>query len=947
VIAILILAISPLVQNVDATTTFDPGLILHLKADPALRNLLAERSTTTSTEVRVLLVFSYIPSSQQIQELLSFGTLETFTGHVASMHLPVNLLPEVASLDFVERVSTPRNLTGQLDKSIPDISADQVWNTMRDADGNSVNGTGVVIGIIDTGIDYHHKDFFFPNGTTKILYIWDQSTDGRAPLGFDYGNECNRADIQSGTCSEIDGQTNGFDPGHGTAVAAVAASSGEAATLFSSCLRYDGTTWHDDNELCSDPGTASPLLASPSDYRYFGNYKEFSQVFFDLQSPGEYGNFTWEYSQGSGKWNSLPKVQTNQTSSLTRTGTVYFTPPIDWKTDIVDGRAAQYWIRIHSESVQRPASISQAQGNPPYRGVAPGALIIAVKIKDGFDDSFLDGISYVVKRAKELGLPVVINHSFDDVLGSHDGTEALELAFTDLASSGVPIVVAAGNERNANLHVSGKILPGQTITVPWFSNQGLNQYVDLWYSTADDLGISVRAPDNVNVTGPTPESGVHTQEGTIAIVPDQRPTGKEWFINITSTIHDWTFVLTGLTVMNGKWDAWTEPGQFLPSTKIPAPYKIDPSDTIDYPGTAKGVITVGDYMTRYYYRSGCDTCIAYTTSIGKQGIWWDPTAASGVGNVTYYTAMGPTRDGRTKPEIVAPGAMIAAARANNEPERNSDPDNYHQIDSGTSLAAPHVAGVIALMLQINPYLDPEEIRTILTETARQDQFTGKIDQHTGSPLWGWGKLNALNASLDALTLYTVRIEIAAIGLPLETNVTRDGQQVATLTLDQTRTLVLQFQGGDNHTLTLSPYLAAQSGTRYVLEELPWTFSSGGARTFHYKQQFLLQVTSAYGYASGAGWYDGNSTAVVNVIPKVTEGHEFQGWTGSLTSSSQAVEVKMDSSKSLNATWVPISETNMPSILGLALAIVICLAIALVVRYRYRRRTSGESAGRLS
>ena len=294
------------------------------------------------------------------------------------MHLPLSLLPRIASFDFVEHVSYPRALTGQLDASVPEILADQVWNTVKDADGNSVNGTGVVIGIVDTGIDYHHRDFFFPNGTSKILYIWDQSTTGNAPLGFDYGNECSRADIESGTCSEIDGSTNGFDPGHGTAVASVAASSGEAATLFSSCLRYDGTTWHDDMELCQDPGTSSPLLASPSDYRYFGNFGEFNQLFLDIQSPGEYGNFIWQYSQGSGKWSSL-QVETNQTSGLMRTGTVFFTPPADWKTDIVDGRTGQYWIRLRTEYVQKSAVILHTQASPPYKGVAPGALIIAVK----------------------------------------------------------------------------------------------------------------------------------------------------------------------------------------------------------------------------------------------------------------------------------------------------------------------------------------------------------------------------------------------------------------------------------------------------------------------------------------------------------------------------------------------------------------------------------------
>ena len=63
-IAVLILAaISPLVQTVGATFFFDPLVMLHWKADPGLRSFLAEHSTKSQAQVRVLIVFSYVPSS--------------------------------------------------------------------------------------------------------------------------------------------------------------------------------------------------------------------------------------------------------------------------------------------------------------------------------------------------------------------------------------------------------------------------------------------------------------------------------------------------------------------------------------------------------------------------------------------------------------------------------------------------------------------------------------------------------------------------------------------------------------------------------------------------------------------------------------------------------------------------------------------------------------------
>jgi len=944
-VAVLSLAtVSPLIQAVGATFFFDPRVILHWKADPALRSFLAERSTKSQEQVRILIVFSDVPSTRQMRELLALGTLETFTGDVATMHLPLSLLPQIAALDFVNHVSYPRTVNSQLDVSVPEIMADKVWNTVRDAEGNSVNGTGVVVGIVDTGIDYHHGDFFFPNGTSKILYIWDQSVDGNAPQGFDYGNECSRNNIEAATCSEIDGVTNGFDPGHGTAVAAVAASSGQATALFASCLRYDGTMWHDDVKLCQDSQNSSPLLASTSDYRYFGNMGRFNQVFFNIESGGSYGSFIWEYSQGSGKWAPL-QVESNQTLGLDRSGTVFFTPPANWTTDTVDGRTGQYWIRLSTQDASRTATVRHLQANPPYKGVAPSALIIAVKLRDGSDASILDGTNYIARKAEALGLPFVINDSLGDSIGSHDGTDPLELAFTDLAVDGVPITVVAGNSRNLNQHVSGRLYPGPSVTVSWINDPTNNpNYVDLWYSVRDDLAISVRTPNGLNITGPTPESGVNTRDGNVTILPDERASGKEWLVQITTTNPlRWSMTLTAITIADGKWDAWTEPGQFVPNTEatLAGFYKIDPSDTIDYPGNARGVITVGDYMTKYYWLSGCTSCIDYTTSIGKRGVWWVTAAA--VGNITLYSGMGPTRDGRTKPDIVAPGENIAAARATNAPERHSDPDDDHQIWRGTSFSAPHVAGIVALMLQMNHYLSPNEIKTILTEDARQDQFTGSINPRTGSPLWGWGKVNALNSTLDTMKLYAVRVEIDSVGIPLTTNLTRDGEGVATATLNQTRTIILEFQHGGNHTVSLSPYLSVRPGARYALEELPWTFSSGGVRRFHYKLQFFLQVTSAYGYATGTGWYDANSTAVANVIPQVIQGHQFQGWTGSISSDSQAIEVRMDSSKDLIATWRPVSgaasitNISIADILGSVMAIVVSVVIALVARYRYARR----------
>ena len=804
-------------QSVGAPFFFDDRVTLRFKADPPLRVYLQSKGIPESTRVNVLLVFSTVPSLDDLALLTSLCSLQTFTGHVATVNSLINSLPELARLPFVARIAMPTMLRQELDVSVPEILADQVWNTakypgVRDSSGRVVNGTGVIIGFDDvTGIDYLHKDFDYKNGTSKILYIWDQSSNGNPPAGYTYGNECTTAEIQSQVCTEVDSSPDPSDTtGHGTAVAAVAASTGQASNN--------------------------------------------------------------------------------------------------------------------------------------YVGVAPGASIIEVKLEDGSDNYVIDAINYMITKARQLNRPLVIVHSLGDTLGSHDGTEPLELAFTDFVSEGIPIVVASGNDGGSNVHVSGILTPGESVHVPWFMEDYADQ-IDLWYPVSALLSLSVVTPSGDVVRGPTSDVGEQTVDGNVIILASMRPTGREWWINVTATAEAstpnrlWYFDLTSVSGSGGKWDAWTEPGQFVGSNEtMTKRYSIDLSDTIDSPGTAVGVITVGGYMTKYSWWARCSNCTQWAAQNGYKGYWWTPSYASGeaqllyfntsnnisqmnlvggpgVGQLLYFSGAGPTRDGRMKPELTAPGANIATARASTAPELHSDPDNYHQVWVGTSFAAPHVGGVIALMLQMNPYLSPHEVTSILEADARQDSFTGHIDRSIGSPLWGWGKVNALNSTLDAPKLYSVRIEVTAIHQPLSADLTLDGALVEMILLNQTTTVPLEFARGGSHTVELTPIINTEPGTRYLLFGTPWTFTSGGTRNFTYQEQHYLQVNSQYGYANGTGWYNANSTATASITPTSLAGHQFQGWIGAIVSSSPTVTLRMDSSKELSATWSQGVNIPAPTFLG--------------------------------
>jgi subtilisin family serine protease len=813
-LALVAISLSVLPQSVGASVFFDNRVTLRLKSDPPLRTFLAYRPRDTE-RVNLLLTFSTPPSTIELAMLASLCRVETFTGHVASVNLPINLLPALASLPFVTELTKPRILKPELDVSVPEILADQVWNTAKypgvhDSTGKTVDGTGVIIGVDDGGIDYLHRDFDFKNGTNKILFIWDQTTAGAAPEGYDYGNECTSTQIQSQTCTEFDGGDTTLIPGHGTAVAAVAASTGQASQK--------------------------------------------------------------------------------------------------------------------------------------YYGVAPGASIIAVKLMDGSENHVLDALGYMISRARELGRPIVIDQSLGDSLGSHDGTEPLELAFTDFANQGVPIVVSAGNDRNANLHVRGILSPGEIVNVPWTVN-GTQDSIDLWYPTSNVFSLSIYTPSGAVVNAPTPDLGVNTFDGNVIITPEVRMSGKGWYINITTlrpqTSQDqWSFTLNSIGGPQGKWDAWTEPGQFAASMDVPGRnYTTDPSDTIDAPGTAFGVITVGGYMTKWSWYGGCTECVKYEQENGYKGIWSAPAFAPAVGDLAYVSSIGPTRDGRIKPEIVAPAGAIATALASTAPPRHSDPDNYHQVWYGTSFAAPHVAGVIALMLQMNPYLSPNQIKTILEENGRQDNFTGTINKSTGSPLWGWGKVDALRSTLEAPNLYSVRVSVQEVGIPSTVNLAIDDATLEMIPLNQTKTITFEFRRGASHTVELTPIINLESGTRYILSDSSWTFSSGGTHTFAYQLQYYLQVNSQYGYASGKGWYDAGQNATASLTSAIVDDHVFLGWTGSVISPSLTVTLKMDSSKELVATWTPALSTPAQDNDLLIVALLILTAafgLAAFIRHRSTR-----------
>ena len=371
----------------------------------------------------------------------------------------------------------------------------------------------------------------------------------------------------------------------------------------------------------------------------------------------------------------------------------------------------------HGTGVAGIACGNGAASNGRYRGVAPEAELIVVKMRTNQGlyprtTELISGIDYCIRKALELNRPLVLNISFGNNYGAHTGSSLSELYLNRVSLLGrISIVAASGNEGASPVHAAGFL--DQTVSVDFsISERQSSLSVQFWKDYADVVRIRLRAPSGTEyILSDTFGTNIGELDQTRVAIYNSAPSPfqrlQEYYFeffpatgNFYLTSGVWSLIVEPISIKNGVFELWFPAASSLNgATRFLAP---DPYNTLTIPSSASSVITVGAYDAR-------------TDA---------PADFSGRGAAALPNLL-------TKPDLAAPGVSITVP---------AFPNGY-QVVSGTSFAAPFVTGSAALLMEWgivqenNLFLYGERLKAWLIAGAR-----ALPGYPVPNPRTGWGAL---------------------------------------------------------------------------------------------------------------------------------------------------------------------------------------------------------------
>jgi subtilisin family serine protease len=339
-------------------------------------------------------------------------------------------------------------------------------------------------------------------------------------------------------------------------------------------------------------------------------------------------------------------------------------------------------------------------------GIAPEADIVFVHLTTlNMDDpdladsaSVLEAIDFIRRIASPR--PWVINLSMGQCGDQHDGTTLIEQGLDAALSEGPGSAIAqsVGNYFSSRQHSSGRLGHGERRTLNWRVPAGdASNELEVWYSGRDAFTVSLRAPGGALAgrAGLGDRAPLRVGGRTFGALHNRRrdPNNLDnhvvLWLNSGAPAGDWTVALEGSSVVDGGYHVWIQRG--------------------DDDGGGQAAFAKDQANPFFTTNSICNG--RHTIVTGA----YDPGSARR--EVASFCSSGPTRDGRRKPDLLAPGVGILSARST--PAGAPAGRGLQVRMTGTSMAAPHVAGTIALMFEAAPRpLRIEETRRLLLASAR-------------------------------------------------------------------------------------------------------------------------------------------------------------------------------------------------------------------------------------
>ncbi|MBX3222521.1 MAG: S8 family serine peptidase [Labilithrix sp.] len=453
----------------------------------------------------------------------------------------------------------------------------------------------------------------------------------------------------------------------------------------------------------------------------------------------------------------------------------------------------------HGTHVAGIAASSGAKGGK-YAGIAPAADVVFVRVtrgaSDGIEnDDLVRAVEFMFDRADADKRPMVVNLSLGSDFGPHDGTFLWEQAIASHVGHDHPghvIVAAAGNSGSiveTPIHQSVRVTPGARMRVPIRTKGAESGSVQVWLTLrrGADLKIGLEGPDGewIAPVERGRQSGKNTNDYNAGVIYgsnlDNSPIPETsrgavivWQGKWPSGVYNITLEGSGMAelYMQGLGDAGLggeRPAAFLHGVR---------EGTINLPATHPQIIGVGCTVNRPRWSSigGADVGLKVPVLDREGGL---PIALAVTtqddaqthrdlvdGEVCWFSSAGPTATGVPKPEIAAPGALVVSAlsrtakpgspgsvftsstcpvtKSGASDKRCLQIDDSHGIAIGTSMSAPVVAGVVALLLQADPTLTQDKVLALLQAGAHRFRQPALFDDQSGP-----GEVDAL-ASLDAL-----------------------------------------------------------------------------------------------------------------------------------------------------------------------------------------------------